>query len=135
MLLAAQVADALGDLHLALGGLGHADLVDRERDQRRAVGHRDGHHPVELVAARLEVHRVDDRPARDLLERPFDHLRLGRVDLDRRGLRERDLLGQYPHLLVLVGALGQRDAQIEHVGAAGDLVLGDLNESVVVIGQ
>ena len=119
VLLAAQVADALGDLDLALGRLGHPDLVDRQRDQRRAVRERHRDDAVELGAAGLEVDRVDDRAAGDLLERPFDHLRLGRVDLDRRGLRQRDLLGHQPHLFVLVGALGQRDAQVEHVRAAG----------------
>ena len=36
---------------------------------------------------------------------------------------------------VLVGALGQRDAEVEHVRAALDLVLGDLHEAVVVVGQ
>ena len=39
--------------------------------------------PVELVAPGLEVDRVDDRSARDLLERGLDHVGLGRVDLDR----------------------------------------------------
>src|SRR5215213_6431171 len=79
------------------------------------------------------------RPASRLIEltiaRPLDHVGLGRVDLDRCGLRERDLLGHEPHLLVLVLALGQRDAEVEHVGAAFDLVLGDLQQAVVVIGE
>ena len=39
------------------------------------------------------------------------------------------------HLLVLVGALGQRHADVEHVGAAFDLVLGDLDQAVVVVGE
>ena len=135
VLLAAEVADALGDLDLARGRLGHADLVDRQCDQRRAVGQRHRHDAVELVAAGLEVDRVDDRAAGDLLERAFDHLGLGRVDLDRRRLGQRDLLGHDPHLLVLVLALGQRHAHVEHVRAALDLVLGDLHESVVVVGE
>ena len=90
---------------------------------------------VELVAAGLEVDRVDDRAAGDLVERGRDHLGLGRVDLDRRGLGERDLLGDEAHLLVLVLALGQRDAEVEHVRAALDLVLGDLQQAVVVVGE
>ena len=127
--------DPLGDLELALGGLGHPDLVDRQRDQGGAVrlGERDD--AVELVAAGLEVDRVDDRAAGDLLERGLDHLGLGRVDLDRRRLGQRDPLDDLAHLLVLVLALGQRDAQVEHVGAAGHLVLGDLQQPVVVVGQ
>ena len=69
MLVAGDLLDALGDLDLALGRLGHPDLVDRQRDQRRAVldGQRDD--DVGLVAAGLEVDRVDDRAAGDLLER------------------------------------------------------------------
>ena len=88
-----------------------------------------------LVAAGLEVDRVDDRAAGDLLERELDHVGLGRVDLDRRGLGQRDALDDLAHLLVLVLALGQRDAEVEHVGAALDLVLGDLHEAVVVVGE
>ena len=58
-----------GDLDLAVGGLGHADLVDRQRDQRGAVGLGQRDHGVGLVAAGLEVDRVDDRAAGDLLQR------------------------------------------------------------------
>ena len=115
VLVAAQLLDPLGDLELALRGLGHPDLVDRQRDQRRAVGLGQRDDAVELVAAGLEVDRVDDRAAGDLLERGLDHVGLGRVDLDRRGLRQRDPLGHLAHLLVLVLALGQRHADVEHV--------------------
>ena len=52
VLVADQVLDALGDLELAVARLGHADLVDGERDQRRAVGLGERHDGVELVAAR-----------------------------------------------------------------------------------
>ena len=86
------------------------------------------------------------RPASRLIEltiaRPgicssavLDDVGLGRVDLDRRRLGQRDALGDLAHLLVLVGALGQRDAEVEHVRAALDLVLGDLHEAVVVVGE
>ena len=115
--------------------LGHAHLVDRQRDQRGPVGLGQRDDAVELVASGLEVDRVDDRPAGDLLERGLDHLGLGGVDLDRRGLGQADPLDHLTHLLVLVLALGQRDADVEHVGAAGDLVLGDHDQPVVVVGQ
>ena len=39
------------------------------------------------------------------------------------------------HLLGLVLALGERHADVEHVRAAGHLVLGDLEDAVVVVGQ
>jgi hypothetical protein len=135
VLAAGQVADPLGDLELALGRLRHPDLVDRQRDQRRPVrlGQRDD--DVGLVRARLEVDRVDDRPPRNLFQRGLDHLGLGRVDLDRRRLGQRDPLDHGHHLLVLVGALGQRHAEVEHVGTAFDLVFGDLDQAVVVVGQ
>ena len=135
VLVAGDLADPLGDLDLALGRLRHPDLVDRQRDQRRAVRLGQRHDDVGLVAARLEVDRVDDRPAGDLLQRRLDHLGLGRVDLDRRRLGQRDPLDHGAHLLVLVLALGQRDADVEHVGAAFDLVFGDLDEAVVVVGE
>ena len=135
VLVAAQLRDPLRDLELALGRLGHPDLVDRQRDQRRAVGLGERHDRVELVAAGLEVDRVDDRAARDLLERGLDHVGLGRVDLDRRRLGQGDPLDHLAHLLVLVLALGQRHAHVEHVGAAGDLVLGDRHQAVVVVGE
>ena len=73
--------------------------------------------------------------AGDLLERRLDHLGLGRVDLDRRRLGQRHALDHLPHLLVLVLALGERHAEVEHVRAAGHLVLGHLHEAVVVVGQ
>ena len=135
VLLTAQFDEALSDLELALGGLRHPDLVDRERDQRGAVRLGDRHDPVELVAPRLEVDRVDDRAAGDLLQCGLDHVGFGRVDLDRRRLGQGDALGHLAHLLVLVLALGQRDADVEHVRAAGDLVLGDRDEAVIVVGQ
>jgi hypothetical protein len=127
VLLAGDVADAFGDLDLAFCRLRHSDLVDRQRDQSGAVGLGQGDHHVGLVAAGLEVDRVDDRAAGDLLQRGLDHLGLGRVDLDRRRLGERDPLHHRLHLLVLVLALGQGDAGVEHVGAAFDLVFGDLD--------
>src|ERR687887_80285 len=75
----------------------------------RAGGEGDRHHPVELRPPGLEVDRVDDRPAGDLLERGLDHLGLGGVDLDRRRLGQRDPLRDLPHLAGLVLALGERD--------------------------
>ncbi len=102
VLLAGQLADALGDLHLALRRLRHSDLVDCQRDERRAVRERHGDHAVELVASGLQVDGVDDRAPGDLLQRAFDHLGLGGVDLDRRRLGQRDLLGDETHLFVLV---------------------------------
>ena len=73
--------------------------------------------------------------AGDLLQRGLDHVGLGGVHLDRRRLAQRHALHHLPHLLVLVLALGERHAEVEHVRAARDLVLGHLHEAVVVVGQ
>ncbi len=135
VLIAAELGEALGDLELALRGLRHPDLVDRQGDERRAVGLGDRDDRVELGPARLEVDRVDDRAAGDLLERGLDHVGLGRVDLDRRRLGEADALDHLAHLVGLVLALGQRHADVEHVGATVDLVLGHVDQAVVVVGQ
>ena len=135
VLVAGDLLQALGDLDLALRGLRHPDLVDRQRDQRRPVRLRQRDHLVGLLAPGLEVDRVDDRPPGNRLQRRLQHLGLGRVDLDRRRLGQRDPLRDGAHLLVLVLALGQGDAEVEHVGAAFDLVFGDLDEAVVVVGE
>src|SRR3954447_370741 len=55
----AQLRDALRDLDLAIGGLRHADLVDRERNQRGAVLDGERRDDVELRRAGLEVDGVD----------------------------------------------------------------------------
>ena len=52
VLVAHQLHEPLGDLQLALAGLGHADLVDGQRDQRGAVRHGDRHDLVELRPGR-----------------------------------------------------------------------------------
>ncbi len=59
-----DLRDALCHLQLALGGVGHALLVDRHRYGGRAIARHQRHHPVDLVAApALERERVDDRAA------------------------------------------------------------------------
>src|SRR5215207_2029599 len=110
-------------------------LIDGQGDHAGAMGLGQRHDPVELLPSGLQVDRVDDRPARDSLECRLDHLRLRGVDLDRRRLGQRDAFHDGPHLSVLVLALGERHADVEHVRAAGDLVLRHLEQAVVVVGQ
>src|SRR6185312_3119415 len=62
-------------------------------------------------------------------------LRMTSGSVESIWIGERDALDDLAHLLVLVLALGERDADVEHVGAALDLVLGHLHEAVVVVGQ
>ena len=68
-------------------------------------------------------------------QRRLDHVGLGGIDLDGGRLAQRDPLDHLAHLVGLVLALGQRHADVEHVGAAGDLVLGDDQQAVVVVGE
>src|SRR5262245_27374701 len=111
-----DVVDAPGDRELALRGLGHALLVDRQRDEHRAVAARQLAQPVGLLLAVLEVDRVDDRAAGHDLERLLDDVELRAVDHHRR----RDLLHQRAqqagHVCDLVTAdVGRAD--VEHVRA------------------
>ncbi len=130
-----DVADALGDLQLALRGLRHPRLVDRQRDDRRARFFHQRHHRVDLHAAVLEVDRVDHRAARVDLQRGFDHLGFGGVDDQRRFDRLREALDDRRHLHVFVGALGERGADVEQVRAAFDLAARDERDLVVVVGE
>ncbi len=113
VIVAQDSMDATRDTQLALGGVRHPLLIDSECDHCRAVlhGHRDDR--VDTLAAVLQVHRVDDCAARIVLECSFYDRRLGAVDhqwcLDTSAYHP-----EYaPHLLRLIGALGQRDTQIE----------------------
>ena len=56
------------------------------------------------------------RPGVDL-ERALDHVRLGRVDHERRVDRLGEELRERAHLRALVVALVQRHAHVEHVRA------------------
>ena len=128
-----RIRFAISTLRSAVFAIPTSSIVSAIRQAPWAFA--SGRDAVELVAAGLEVDRVDDRAAGDVLEGGLDHLGLGRVDLDRRRLGQRDALDDLAHLLVLVLALGQRHADVEHVGAAVDLVLGDLDQPVVVVGE
>ena len=132
----ADLVDALGDLELALARLGHPDLVDGQRDQRGAV--------LERRSGRRES--ILSRPASRLTELTIARpgiwssavaITSGSVESIwiGAGWVSETFLAVIAHLLVLVLALGERDAEVEHVRAALDLVLGDLHEAVVVVGE
>jgi hypothetical protein len=110
-----HLVDASRHLQLALRGLGHALLVDGQRDHRGAVAHHQWHDRIDSFAAVLEVDRVDDRAAGIRLERRLDHAGLGGIDAQRRFDRQRQALDQAPHLVRLVGALGERHAHVQRV--------------------
>ena len=130
-----DVVDLLRDLELSLARLGHADRIDRQRDERRAVLLRERHDGVDALAAVLHVDGVDDRAAGNRLERALDHRRLGGVDHDRRLDGHRQQLDDLRHLLGFVAALGDGDADVEHVRARFHLLARDVGDALVVVGK
>ena len=59
----------------------------------------------------------------------------GRVDHDRRLDGHREQLDDLRHLLGFVAALGDRDADVEHVRARLDLLARDVGDALVVVGE
>ena len=100
---------------------------------RRAVLARHRQHGVDLGAPGFEVNRVDDRAAGIVLQRGLEHFRLGRVDHERRLDRLGEPANELAHLLVFVGPLGQRAADVEHVRAALDLLARHEHDVVVAV--
>ena len=62
-------------------------------------------------------------------------LGLGRVDHDRRFDGHREQLDDLRHLLGFVGALGDGDADVEHVRARLHLLARDVGDRLVVVGE
>ncbi len=77
---AGEIDQPLGDLQLVIRGLGHAGLVDGQRDHGGAEFFRQLEPVFGGAFAVLEIDRVDDRLAAMQLQRGFDHRRLGAVD-------------------------------------------------------
>ena len=127
-----EVVDAVGDPQLPLDVAGLAHLVDEQADDRGAVLLGQAEHPVEagaLVVAVLEVGRVQQRPAAQPLQPGLHDLRLGGVEHERhRGLGA-EAAGDLVHVDGAVAA-DVVDADVEHVGALADLVLGHLDGRV-----
>src|ERR1700737_4875548 len=129
------VVDLPGDLELPLARLRHADLVARERDHPRAGLLDEGHHCIDALAPVLHVDGVDDSAPGYVLECGFDDVSLRRVDDERCLHAHRQQLHHLRHLLRFVRALSERDADVEHVGTGIDLVAGNLENSLVVVGE
>ena len=135
VVVAGEVVDPPGDLELALRGARHALLVDRERDDARAVVAHERQHRVAADASVLEVDAVDDAASGIHLERSLDDIGVGAVDDERRVDAHLQRLHDRAHLLGLVAALGDRDADVERVRAALDLRARDAEDAVVVVGE
>ena len=124
---------AARDLDLALGGLGHAGLVDGQRDHRGAelLGQRQARR--RRLLAVLEVDRVDHRLAAVQLERRLEHAELGRIEHERAVDRAR--AGRH---LAHVGDLVAPDvggADVERVRAFAHLGPADRHAGVPVRGR
>ena len=135
--LGGDLVDAVGDLHLPLDVAGLATLVDQQADHRRPVLAGQRHHPVETAArqfAVLEVGRVEDRPAADVLQAGLQHGRLGGVHHQRHAGLGGEALGDLVHVDGAVAA-DVVDADVEHVGALAHLLVGHLRAHVPVAGE
>ena len=135
--LGGDLVDAVGDLHLPLDVAGLAALVDQQADHGRAVLAGQRHHPVEAAAGQLavlEVGRVEDRPAADVLQAGLQHRRLGGVEHERHAGLGGEALGDLVHVDGAVAA-DVVDADVEHVGALADLLVGHLRARVPVAGE
>ena len=102
MLGAGKIHQAAGDAQLVLGRLGHADLVDGQRNDRRAEFLRQLHAVFRSLFTLLEIDRVDDRLAAMQFQGGLDDRRLGRIDHQRRvhtARKPRDHLAHLEHLI------------------------------------
>ena len=128
-----EVVDAARDLDLAFRRPCHALLIDGQGDDARAmVAHR-RQHRVAADASVLQVDAVDDAASRVDLERCPDDVGVGAVDDQRRIDAHLQRLDDGAHLIRLVAALGDRDAQVERMRATFDLRPRDLQDAVIVV--
>ncbi len=131
---AGEVDQAAGDLELASHVLGHAGLVDRQRDHAGAELARELHALRGRLLAVLEVDRVQDRLAAIELERGLEHRQLGRIEHQRAvdgAAQARDDLG---HVAALV-ATDVGGADVERVRALLGLGAADRDAGIPVAGR
>ena len=131
------VDEALGDLHLLLGGAGLALLVDGQRDHGGAVlgdqFHGLGESRLRPVAV-LVVHRVDGATATEVLQTCLQHRGFGGVQHDRQRRRGCQPAGQRGHVGGAVAA-DVVDAEIQQMRAVAGLLLGDVEAFLIVLGD
>ena len=130
-----DIVDGARHFELALARFRHADGIDGECHERRAVLLRQRHDVVDALAPILHVDGVDDRASRHVLERRLDHDALGAVDHEGKLHTHGQQLHHLRHLLRFVATLGERDADVQHMRAAVLLLARDLEDPLVVIGQ
>ena len=80
----------------------HAVFINRQRNHRSTVTSCHRQHLRSPLLAILQINGVDDRLARNPLQRLLNHIRLGRIDQDWRGYARRHLLDHAVHVRNLV---------------------------------
>ncbi len=123
-----QLAAAFDDFELAFAGDGHRPVVvvvDRPDDDGGAEAAKQGADPFEPGLPVFQIDRVDDRPALAVGQGGLDDVGVHRVDHQRNADRSDQALeeGGDVGLLVPVGPL---EADVDDLGAVGDLAAGDL---------
>ena len=131
---AGELDQAAGDPELVLARLGHAGLVDGQRDHRGAELARQRHPGGGRRLAVLEVDRVQDGLAAIELERGLQHRQLGRIDHQRAVDLAAHALDHGRHLGHLVAADEGR-ADVERVAALAHLLAAHGDAAVPVAGR
>ena len=132
MALAGEGDQAARERELGRGVLGHAGLVDRQRDHRGAELARELEAPVRRLLAVLEIDRVQHRLAAIERERRLEHRQFGRIQHQRAV----DRAAQAAHHRRHVGHLVAPDisgANVERVRAFLDLGAADRDAGVPVL--
>ena len=130
-----NIVDAPGNLQLALGGFGHALLVDGQGDDGGVVLAGKGEDFIRFGAPGFQVGGVDQAATGGGLQGKFHHLGLGAVDDEGHAHGRSQGFDQAAHQLAFVGTLGEGGAQIQSVGAGFNLGAGDLQRAFEVFGQ
>ncbi len=99
------------------------------------VGLGQGEDLVGLAAAGFQVGGIDQAASGSGLEGDLEHVQLGGIDDQRDVDAQLELLDDIAHQVELVRALGHGAGDIQRVGAAGDLLAGELQDAVVVLLQ
>ncbi len=131
MTVAGEVMQPMRNRELALDLLGHALLVDGERDDRGA----EAAGKLEALGRRrlaiLEIDRVDHGLAAIEAQRRLEHRQLGRIDHQRRVHRAAHARHRLAHIGDLVAA-DEGGAEVKRVRALLDLVAGHLDAAVPI---
>ena len=131
---AGELDQAAGDPQLVLARLGHAGLVDGQRDHGRPELAGERHPGGRRRLAVLEIDRVQHGLAAVELERRLEHRQLGRIDHQRAvdlAAHARDHVGHLGHLV----AADEGGADVERVAALAHLLAAHGDAAVPVAGR